>query len=255
VNLSCTAAVGARYHSNTQVARVVTEHWFAGEMYCPACPSDSLVQKPNNSPSVDFACPECTAPYQLKSRKTALTNRIADAGYRKMIEAIHSAQVPNLVLLQYSAAWSVVNLLLVPGFFLTESAIEKRRPLSPDAERAGWVGCNILLNNIPSDGRIAVVSNGIPAAPSRVRREYQRIKPLSTLRGDMRGWTLDVLNAIRKLGKRELLLSDLYSFEESFRGLHPDNKNIQPKIRQQLQVLRDLGFLAFEGGGRYRVLQ
>jgi type II restriction enzyme len=25
--------------------------------------------------------------------------------------------------------------------------------------------------------------------------------------------------------------------------LHPDNRNIKPKIRQQLQALRDLGFL------------
>src|SRR5208337_2981453 len=99
-------------------------------MYCAACPSDCLIQKPNNCPSVDFACPKCTSPYQLKSRKTALTNRIVDAGYKKMLEAIHSDGVPNLVLLQYSASWSVVNLLVIPSFFLTESAIEKRKPLS-----------------------------------------------------------------------------------------------------------------------------
>jgi hypothetical protein len=27
---------------------------------------------------------------------------------------------------------------------------------------------------------------------------------------------------------------------------------VRPKIRQQLQVLRDMGFLEFLGGGRYR---
>ncbi|MBI5242579.1 MAG: hypothetical protein HY922_02705 [Elusimicrobia bacterium] len=35
--------------------------------------------------------------------------------------------------------------------------------------------------------------------------------------------------------------------------LHPNNRHVRPKIRQQLQVLRDLGFVAFLGRGRYRL--
>jgi len=31
------------------------------------------------------------------------------------------------------------------------------------------------------------------------------------------------------------------------------NHNIRPKIRQQLQILRDLGFLEFLGDGSYRL--
>jgi hypothetical protein len=34
--------------------------------------------------------------------------------------------------------------------------------------------------------------------------------------------------------------------------LHPANRNVQAKIRQQLQVLRDLGHLDFLGNGSYR---
>jgi type II restriction enzyme len=171
-----------------------------------------------------------------------------------MIRAIRSERVPNLFLLRYSPAWSVIDLLLVPSFFFTESAIEKRKPLSAKARRAGWTGCNILLDNIPVDGRIAVVSAGVVTSPSKVRREYERIRPLSTLKREMRGWTLDVLNVLRKLNKPEINLSDVYSYEQPLQVLHPSNKNVKPKIRQQLQVLRDLGFLSFEGNGRYRVL-
>src|SRR5271166_4975421 len=61
--------------------------------------------------------PMCSLGYQLKSRKTALKNRVVDAGYEAMIRAIRSEQVPNLFLLQYASSWSVVNLLLVPSFF------------------------------------------------------------------------------------------------------------------------------------------
>jgi type II restriction enzyme len=35
--------------------------------------------------------------------------------------------------------------------------------------------------------------------------------------------------------------------------LHPANRNIRPKIRQQLQVLRDMGLVEFLGGGEYRL--
>ena len=31
-----------------------------------------------------------------------------------------------------------------------------------------------------------------------------------------------------------------------------DNKNVQPKIRQQLQILRDRGFLKFTARGHYK---
>lgn len=34
--------------------------------------------------------------------------------------------------------------------------------------------------------------------------------------------------------------------------LYPGNNNVRPKIRQQLQVLRDRGWLEFNGRGVYR---
>ncbi len=171
-----------------------------------------------------------------------------------MMDAILSERVPNLVLLQYSLSWSVINLLLIPNLFLTGSAIEKRKPLSPNAKRANWIGCNILLGNVPEDGRISIVSNGVIVSPAQVRREYERVQPLRELRLKERGWTLDVLNVLRRLKKRDVSLADFYEFEGQLQALHPNNRNVKPKIRQQLQVLRDLGYLAFEGSGRYRVL-
>lgn len=255
LDLECSLEPGLKYRSNAQVARVVTENWCATYMYCPACSSNSLTQAPNNCPGVDFTCPKCTLAYQLKSQKIALKNRVVDAGYDAMIRAIRSERVPNLFLLRYSPAWSVIDLLLVPSFFFTESAIEKRKPLSATARRAGWVGCNILLDNIPIDGRIAVVSAGVVVNPTQVRQDYERIRPLSTLKGEMRGWTLDVLNILRKLSKQDITLPDVYGFERHLQDIHPNNNNVRAKVRQQLQVLRDLGFLSFEGNGRYHMLR
>ena len=170
-----------------------------------------------------------------------------------MREAIRHGDTPHFFLLSYELDSMLVrDLFCIPDFALTESALEKRPPLAPTARRAGWVGCNIMLDRIPSDARISIVKENRPAPPSEVRRAYQRLKPLASLKLEKRGWTLDVLNAARSLRKTEFELSEIYALETTSRKSHPDNHHIQPKIRQQLQVLRDLGLLEFLGSGSYR---
>ena len=47
-------------------------------------------------------------------------------------------------------------------------------------------------------------------------------------------------------------LDEVYAHEAALATLYPGNNNVRPKIRQQLQVLRDRGWLAFNGRGAYR---
>jgi type II restriction enzyme len=242
------------YKSNSQRARIATEAWGLENLYCPNCQSRALTASIANTPAVDYTCPVCRAPFQLKSQSRALTGRIADAAYSAMVRAIQEDRTPNLFALHYELdGWKVSNLILIPHFAFPLSAIEKRKPLGPQARRAGWVGCNILLGAIPLDARIHIVEHGKPASPASVRAQYARIRPLEKLRADQRGWTLDVLNVVRSLGKLEFSLSDVYVFERQLQRLHPDNRHVRDKIRQQLQVLRDLGLLQFLGGGEYRL--
>ena len=69
----------------------------------------------------------------------------------------------------------------------------------------------------------------------------------------MRGWTLDVLNLVQALRKPEFFLSEAYGLESHLSALHPGNRHVRDKIRQQLQILRDLGLVAFLGHARYRL--
>lgn len=62
----------------------------------------------------------------------------------------------------------------------------------------------------------------------------------------------NVLECVNAIEGQEFLLADMYAFEGKLQVMHPDNHNIRPKIRQQLQVLRDRGLLEFVGRGRYR---
>ena len=46
-------------------------------------------------------------------------------------------------------------------------------------------------------------------------------------------------------------MADVYKFDAKLAKLHPANRHVRDKIRQQLQILRDLGLLEFLGGGEY----
>lgn len=251
MNLQCTAHLVSSYRSGSQIARILSEEWCGRELYCPACPSNRLSATRANCPAIDFICPNCSQNFQLKSRKTWGGRKVPDAGYNAMLQAIRSDKTPNLLIMQYSSDWFVRNLMLIPRVFFTENVIEKRRPLSTRAQRAGWIGCNILLDRIADDGKIALISAGVPIGEDRVRQEFSRIRALAELPPVQRGWTVEVLGMLRRLGKTEFRLKDVYHFEPELRMAHPRNQNIQAKVRQQMQVLRDLGIVQFVGRGSY----
>ncbi len=46
----------------------------------------------------------------------------------------------------------------------------------------------------------------------------------------------------------------MYEFKNVLEKIHPENKHIKDKIRQQLQVLRDKGYLEFISPGKYRLI-
>ena len=243
-----------KYKSSSQRARVGTESWGASNFFCSACESPRLEQASCNTAAIDFLCPVCNSTYQLKSQSKSFGAKILDAAYSKMKKAILEDRTPNLFVLQYDLAnWAVRTVILIPRFAFTLSALERRKPLAPTARRAGWVGCNILLDKIAPDARISVVEDGKPLPPPDVRRAYHRLCPLERLKIEKRGWTLDVLQVVRSLGKREFALGDVYSHADFLFKLHPRNVHVHDKIRQQLQVLRDLGFLDFLGRGYYRL--
>ena len=254
MNLQIDLACSARYKSKSQIVRVATEKWAADNLYCPACSSDEILPETPNKQCVDFRCPSCSGSYELKACSAWNPKKITDAGYKSMMAAILSDTRPNLLVLNYSDLWFVRSLVLVPGFVLTKSVIERRKPLAETARRAGWVGCNILLGQIPADGKISLVSEGIEAHRSEVRKSFDRMRPLESLRVELRGWALDVLRVIRRLGKPNFTLAEVYQFVPELQRLHPHNLNIRPKIRQQLQVLRSIGLLRFRGEGQYTLI-
>ena len=95
--------------------------------------------------------------------------------------------------------------------------------------------------------------SGIIRPKDIVLEEWQKTLFLRDESQKMRGWLLDVIRCVESLGKREFTLDEIYAFERHLGDLYPGNQNVKPKIRQQLQYLRDRGFIDFVSRGNYRL--
>ena len=122
--------------------------------------------------------------------------------------------------------------------------------MAATARRAGWIGSNILLNRVPESGKIHIVQNSIVRPKESVLAEWQKTLFFRSESPETRGWLLDVMNCVELLGKRDFTLDEVYAFERHLGDLYPGNQNVKPKIRQQLQYLRDRGFIDFVSRGQ-----
>ena len=242
------------YVGPTQRARVWTERWAEKALFCASCGHGQLRRFSNNAPVADLFCPACDETFEVKGKRGPFGRKVVDGAYRTMLERLAAGNNPNLILLNYDlASFGIVDALLVPKHFFVGSLIEARKPLAQTARRAGWVGCNIRLDLIPPSGKIYYVQDRVRRDPLEIQNQWREMLFLRETGQSARGWLLDVLRIVESLGRKEFMLQDVYEREGDLMALYPANRNVRPKIRQQLQVLRDRGVLSFEGGGLYRL--
>lgn len=254
MNLHFDESVAVNYKSASQKIRVMSEFWFLTNIFCPCCGNDHIRKMKNNAPVADMRCENCGEIFELKSKRNRIGAKIPDGAYRTMIERITGNLNPQLFVMKYSTRLAVEDLIFVPKFFFTPDIIERRNPLSATARRAGWVGCNILYQKIPAQGKIEIIRGGEEIEIAEVLRRYRKIKALQTGDLNLRGWLFDVLNCVNDIDAETFTLNEIYRYAESLKAKHSLNNNVEPKIRQQLQFLRDRGFIEFLGRGVYRKL-
>lgn len=254
MELTCDMSLANGYRSLSQQARVLSDGWFARNAYCLACDADEVRPTSANTRATDFVCPKCSHRYELKTFERRPRGSLVDGAYDSMMQRMLAGTAPTLCLLERTQEWRIRSFAAIHASFLVPEVVEKRPPLGPHARRAGWIGCNIRLDQIARDGEVAVVDAGIVQPVDDVRRRFQRFLPLAEKKATQRGWTLLTLRIVRGLGKSSFRLSDMYAREGEFAKAYPENRHVRDKIRQQLQILRDLGVLAFEERGEYRLL-
>jgi len=255
MNLILKNKLADNYKSASQKIRVLTESWVDDSVYCPNCGRTKIDKYPNNRPVADFHCSQCNEEYELKSKKDSIGSKILDGAYSTMIERLKSSNNPNFFLLNYDPSnFSINDFCVIPKHFFVPEIIEKRKPLVQTARRAGWVGCNILFKSIPSTGKIFYVKNGLIEPKEKVLVEWKKTLFLKEEKDLLaKGWLLDVMRCLERIERADFLLEEIYAFEPELSKLHPENRHIKDKIRQQLQILRDRNYLDFISRGRYHL--
>lgn len=255
MNLQMDAGIAEQYKSNSQKTRVITENWVQQNLFCPYCGNRYISHFENNRPVADFYCPRCSEEYELKSRQSSISNKVAGGAYNTMLERIKSVNNPNFFFMHYGKAdLKVKNFIMVPKYFFVSEIVEKRNPLAATARRAGWIGCNILLKQIPEEGRIYIVQDGREQPMESIISKVEKTDFIRQYKMNARGWILDILNCVNKIETNEFSLDQMYQFEDWLAVKYPDNHHIREKIRQQLQILRQKGIIEFKGRGYYRKL-
>lgn len=244
----------AAFDSGSQNARVWTEQWVRTWLFCPNCGAQNLSGYEANRPVADFHCSACSEEFELKAQRGRFGRKVVDGAFGTMCERLASANNPNLVLMRYDRdRLAVSDLMLVPKHFFIREIIEERKPLASTARRAGWIGCNILIGDIPETGRIHVVRDRELVPKKLVLEQWSSTLFLRNASTSGRGWLIEVMKCVDLIGQQTFSLDDVYAYEYRLSRLYPGNRNIRPKIRQQLQVLRDNRYLEFVGRGRYRL--
>lgn len=245
--------LASNYKSNSQIARVLTENWLKENSYCPNCGRENLEHYENNRPVADFYCANCLEEYELKSKGGKLGTKITDGAYSTMIQRINSTVNPNFFFLTYhKIELSVNNFFIIPKQFFQSEIIEKRPPLAETARRAGFIGCNIDLTKIPQIGRIFLVKDSKISDKNLVLETWHKTLALRNKSVEAKGWTLDILRCLDQINSNEFSLDEVYKFEDLLKLKHPANNFVRDKIRQQLQILRDMDVIEFVARGKYR---
>ena len=137
--------INSEWKSNSRIYGEVMELWVEKNIPC-SC-GGRLVTQPANQKSIDCICNQCSKNIQVKSSAKPFT--INRNGKLKILvqnmttlNSINSELDWDLMLIQYDKELNyVVNVKVIIAENIKARNVIPRKPLGPNARRAGWQGC------------------------------------------------------------------------------------------------------------------
>lgn len=252
MNFIMDQTLAKNYKSNSQKARVITETWVAENFKCPYCKKKLKQYNPNNE-CADYYCSKCNEDFELKTKNGKFSNLINGASYKATLNKISSNRNSNWILLEHKN-FTVTNLTFIPKCFFYDSIVEAREPLKQTARRAGWQGCRLNMNMIPSFGKIKYIKDSQEIDKKIIAYHLKMANPFKNANLKDKSWKLEVLSLVDSLPENIFTLKELEKLIPTVQDKHPNNKHIDAKFRQVLQILRNEGYVLFLGDGLYQKL-
>lgn len=111
-----------------------------------------------------------------------------------------------------------------------------------------------IIAKVPKEKRIKFEKSEKDLFPKYEPEDDLYDGGVATIVDTLSGWRLDTFNVVSKIPANIFKLEQAYAYKQHLQELHPENRNVEAKIRQQLQELRDLGLIEFIDRGVYRKL-
>ena len=113
-----------------------------------------------------------------------------------------------------------------------------------------------IISSIPKEKRkkISVTDKSLFKDIEEINPEDRFDGGTESVISNLTSWKKDVFECLIKISNDIFTLRQVYAFEKQLNFLHPQNNNIEEKIRQQLQYLRDIGLIEFIKPGVYKKL-
>jgi phosphatidylserine/phosphatidylglycerophosphate/cardiolipin synthase-like enzyme len=111
-----------------------------------------------------------------------------------------------------------------------------------------------IIARVPKEKRIKFEKSEKDLFPKYEPEDDLYDGGVKTIVDTLSGWRLDTFNVVSEIPANLFKLKQVYACKQNLQELHPENRNVEAKIRQQLQELRDLGLIEFISKGVYRKL-
>ena len=144
--------INSEWKSNSRIYGEVVELWVQNNVPCKC--GGKLINQPANQKSIDCICDKCLKNIQIKSSsKPFKANRdeklrILGAEYITTLNSININQQWDLMLVHYDKELNkIVGLKIIESQYISAKNVIPRKPLGPNARRAGWQGCYLEFHS------------------------------------------------------------------------------------------------------------
>ena len=144
--------INNEWKSKSRIYGEVVELWVENNVPCKC--GGKFINQPANQKSIDCICDKCLKNIQIKSSsKPFKVNRdkklrILGAEYMTTLNSINKDDNWDLMLVHYDKEFNKVKeLKIIESQYISAKNVIPRKPLGPNARRAGWQGCYLEFHS------------------------------------------------------------------------------------------------------------